>query len=171
MDSPLEQLQKLSQVFRDLGATNPESFASSQLQEGIPQLAHFVFLKQAWENIIDLENIDLWFDHIAQLAEEYPRGLPRQIAEALTPIISKGVSREEIAKLIQLVQYDTLDKLCFMLDDGGFASPLNVRDEEWQPVRWSRIQVDDDGNFVAPISALHEYSNGESPDGKQTGFR
>ena len=43
MDNQSEQLQKLTQIFRDLGATDPESFASFQLKEGLPQLAHFFF--------------------------------------------------------------------------------------------------------------------------------
>ncbi len=49
--------------------------------------------------------------------------------------------------------------LCGLLDDGGFASPLNVKDEDWQPIRLHLIQVNDDDNFVAYIDALHEYAD------------
>jgi hypothetical protein len=55
------ELQRLTEVFRQLGADDPHSYANSQLGEGIPQLAHFVFLKQAWSAIED-EKDTSWID-------------------------------------------------------------------------------------------------------------
>jgi hypothetical protein len=44
----LDNLAQLAAIFRELGAGEPERSANSQLVESIPQLALFVFLKQAW---------------------------------------------------------------------------------------------------------------------------
>jgi hypothetical protein len=43
----VDELQELTELFARLGAPRPESWARSQLEEGIPQLARFVFLRQA----------------------------------------------------------------------------------------------------------------------------
>jgi hypothetical protein len=38
----------LAATFRKLGARDPEGWADSQVEEGIPQLARYLFLRQAW---------------------------------------------------------------------------------------------------------------------------
>lgn len=42
------ELRRLTDVFRQHGARDPESWARSQLGEGIPQLAIFCFTKALW---------------------------------------------------------------------------------------------------------------------------
>jgi hypothetical protein len=49
IDTPLA---KLTALFRKLGARDPESWAQSEISEGIPQLARFLFLRQAWRNVV-----------------------------------------------------------------------------------------------------------------------
>ncbi len=38
---------ELTELFARLGARDPEKWARSQIKEGIPQLARFLFLRQA----------------------------------------------------------------------------------------------------------------------------
>lgn len=40
-----DDLKSLTEIFRQAGAKDPESWASSQIEEGINQLARFSFLK------------------------------------------------------------------------------------------------------------------------------
>jgi hypothetical protein len=53
--------KELAALFRRLGARDPEGWARSQLQEEIPQLARFLFLRQAWRTIIGEEDAT-WID-------------------------------------------------------------------------------------------------------------
>jgi hypothetical protein len=43
----------LTALFEKLGAADPDGWARSQLEEDIPQLARFLFLRQAWRAIVD----------------------------------------------------------------------------------------------------------------------
>jgi len=46
------KLKKLAARFRSLGAEDPESWARSEVQEGIPQLGRFLFLRALWEAVL-----------------------------------------------------------------------------------------------------------------------
>jgi hypothetical protein len=58
-----EELRRLTEQFRAMGAFDPESWAKSQLEEGIPQYGRLVFLQQAWKNIIS-EDDTSWIDQL-----------------------------------------------------------------------------------------------------------
>jgi hypothetical protein len=45
-------LRKLAARFRSLGVNDPESWAQSELQEGIPQLGRAVFLRALWDAVL-----------------------------------------------------------------------------------------------------------------------
>jgi hypothetical protein len=47
-----EDLGDPTERFRQLGAIDPESWARSETDEDIAQLARFVFLRQLWELVI-----------------------------------------------------------------------------------------------------------------------
>jgi len=40
--------KELAALFQKLGARDPDHWARSQVEEGVPQLARFLFLRQAW---------------------------------------------------------------------------------------------------------------------------
>src|SRR5262249_25800627 len=44
--------QELTELFRKLGADDPAGWARSQIREGIPQLARYLFLRQAWRQVL-----------------------------------------------------------------------------------------------------------------------
>ena len=164
--------QTLTRILRRLGATNAESLAQSQLREGIDQLAIFVFLKQAWEHIIDAEHPDEWIDTALAIGAESRDEYWKPQADAIKSVLGRGVSRSELGKFIQCVQYGTLNAMCFLLDGNGFASPLNVAaDEDWPRINWQLHQTDDEGKVLRRLAFLHEFSDGETPDGKQSGYR
>ena len=60
MDPDLEK-SRLADIFRRLGADDPVGWARSQVDEGIPQLARFAFLKDAWAHVLD-EDDATWID-------------------------------------------------------------------------------------------------------------
>jgi hypothetical protein len=56
-----QRIAKLTDVFRRLGADDPKGWAASEIEEGIPQLATFLFLKTAWRYIVS-ENDTTWIE-------------------------------------------------------------------------------------------------------------
>lgn len=45
--------QELTALFRKLGARDPAAWVRSQISENIPQLARFLFLRQAWKLVVN----------------------------------------------------------------------------------------------------------------------
>lgn len=172
MSEEESKLKMLTAIFERLGAHNPESWASSEINEGINQLAIFVFLKQAWENIIDETKFNEWFDLVEEQGKQYPHYFYGELSRALNEVFDAGVSRQQLVPLIQLIQHDMLDSLSGQLDNGGYSSPINVaEDEDWQRVYWRLHQVDEEGNILGSMNCLHEYADGEPPNGRESGFR
>jgi hypothetical protein len=164
------ELQRLSEIFRQLGAVDPQSYASSQLAEGIPQLAHFVFLKQAWAAVED-EKDTSWINKYIEWGkgEKAAKTFWGKLGGALERMRAKGVADEDIAAVVQIMQYLVLGSICGQLDDCD-SSPLNVQGE-WPRVRWTLFQVDDEGKPLQPIGGLHEYADSMDPTGREGGFR
>src|ERR1700683_2577550 len=61
----------LVDLFGRLGAPSPEDWARSQVTEGIPQLARFLFLKQAWSNVVS-EGDTAWIQNEIRSAKLRP---------------------------------------------------------------------------------------------------
>jgi hypothetical protein len=59
--------------FEKLGAGDADGWARSQLEENIPQLARFLFLRQAWRAIVD-EDDSTWITNAITRAESRPHG-------------------------------------------------------------------------------------------------
>jgi hypothetical protein len=77
-----QEINKLAEQFRALGAPDPEGWARSQVLEGIPQYGRFVFLRQAWRSVID-DGDTSWIDYHIQEAERRPRDPGSGIGPAL----------------------------------------------------------------------------------------
>ena len=153
-----EDLRRLADVFRQHGANDPEAWARSQLEEGIPQLAIFCFSKALWEGVVD-ETDDGWIDREIEWAKARPRDPCAQIGPALEEMLAKGVSRQAITDLVRVMQYEQLYHVCSLLD-GARTVDLPVSD-------WTLHQVDEDGEPVAIIDGLHEVLLGMDPTGRE----
>jgi len=148
----------LAEVFRKHGADDPESWARSQLEEGIPQLAIFCFTKALWEGVI-AEGDDGWIDQEIEWAKSRPRDPCAQSGPALEEMLAKGVSRQAITDLVRVFQYSVLFHACSLLD-GSQTVDMPVND-------WALYQVDEDGKPVAIIQGLHEVLLGMDPTGRE----
>jgi hypothetical protein len=145
-------------VFRQNGADDPESWARSQLEEGIPQLAIFCFAKALWQGVID-ENDHKWIDHEIAWAKSRPQASCAQTGPALEEMLAKGVSRQAITNLVRVMQYSVLFHACSVLD-GSRMVELPIND-------WVLHQVDENGRPVAIIQGLHEVLLGMDPTGRE----
>ena len=67
-----QDIHKLTEYFRAWGVRDPEGWARSQVNEDIPQYARLVFLKGAWQTVIDDGNTS-WIDHVIDESKRHPR--------------------------------------------------------------------------------------------------
>ena len=85
-DNQGKKLQKLTKVFDRLGAADPESWARSEIEEGIPQLGRFVFLRALWDTVLRYppESRELAIDvarELCYLLEGRPALIPPEIED------------------------------------------------------------------------------------------
>lgn len=152
------ELRSLTDVFRQAGASDPESWARSQLAEGIPQLAIFSFAKSLWNGVMP-EADDKWIEQEIEVAKLRPSDPCSQSGPALEEMLAKGVTRKAIVDLVRVFQYSALYHACLILD-GTSVEDVPITD-------WKLCQVDEEGNEVALIQGLHEVLLCMDPTGRE----
>jgi hypothetical protein len=151
-------LQELAEIFRRYGADDPEAWARSQLEEGIPQLASFSFARAMWACVVDEED-DRWIDQQIEWAKDRPNDPCAQIGPALSEMLSRGVSRRAIVDLVRVIQYGALYHAASLID-GSRQEDVPIRN-------WALFQGDDDDHLVAVIQGLHEVLLSLDPTGRE----
>jgi hypothetical protein len=135
-------------LFAKYGARDPELWAKSQLEEGIPQLQRFLFLRQAWSQVIDGQD---WVQSWLKAANQSPGSLHATAANAIQRCLEKGVTPGDLTDIVRGVQAELLFQLCYLLEDPMFT------EGELQDLSWGLFEVDGDGDPVGPrMFALHE---------------
>jgi len=158
-----QEIQKLTEHFRALGASDPESLARSQIEEGIPQYARLVFLRQAWQSVI-ADGDTSWIEPQIQQAERRPRQPGAGIGPALKRMLAAGVTREDIAEVVRVMQWGVLARIAYQLEDPGV---VEYSSEETPRVSWTLFEVDNDGQPLHPINGLHESVLDTDPTGRE----
>ena len=115
----------LADLFRRLGARDPDAWAQSQLQEGIPQLARFVFLRQAWR-LLTSQPGRSW---VAALKAQ-PAAIGPEAAAALDRIAAAGVTEEDLTTVVRIIERELLFSFCYLLSDPGDLEP-EISDMAW----------------------------------------
>src|SRR5688500_15480467 len=98
---------KLADLFQRLGARDPDAWARSQLEEGIPQLARFLFLRQAWRAIID-EGDPTWINSAIASADAKPEEPYAGVGHALRKLRGRGATDAELTDLVRGMQAELL---------------------------------------------------------------
>ncbi len=141
--------QELSELFRKLGAVDPEEWANSQIEEGIPQLVRFLFLRQAWTCIVS-EKDPKWITNVIAAADKRPDDPYAGAGQALRKLREKGATDEELTDLVRAMQAEALFGFCYLLEDPGDVEP------EVANISWALVQTDENGEPLAAIPGLHE---------------
>jgi len=149
--------KKLIATFEKLGARDPVEWANSQMREGIPQLARFLFLRQAWKKVLSPAETS-WIDSDLTRDEGGPGG---GIVRALRRAQAASVPREDLAEIVRVKQWELLLQLCYLLDDP------QIEDADIQDVAWGLFQIDEDGKPGQRISGLHESLLETDPTGRE----
>ncbi len=158
-----EEIRQLAEHFRALGARNPESWAESQLEEGIPQYARLVFLRQAWKAVV-ADGDTSWIDKLIAVSARDPDAPGAGIGPALSRILATGASRKDIAEVVRIMQWELLFAFTYLLSDPG---KVEYPSKNLRRVNWALFEVDDNGRPLHPISGLHESVLGTDPTGRE----
>nr|WP_294851683.1 hypothetical protein [uncultured Sphingomonas sp.] len=152
---------ELAAFFKRLGAPNPELWAASQADEGINQLHRFLFLRQAWREVLP-ENDDTWIDRSITHAETNPCAPYSGAGHALKQLIDGGASRPQLTEMVRAMQAELLFSFCYLLDDPQIAMA------ELSDIGWRLVEADEFGepNGV-PIGGLHESVLETDPTGRE----
>lgn len=147
-----QEIKQWTEHFRALGAPDPESWARSQVEEGLPQYARFVFLRTAWQGVVT-DGDTTWMDAHIRESERRPRDPGAGIGPALKRLLAAGVSREDITEVARVMQWGVLASIAYQLSDPGVAQYPN---DETPRVNWTLFEVDEHGQPLHPIDGLHE---------------
>ena len=158
-----DEIKRLTGVFRKLGADDPESWAYSQVKEGIPQLARFLFLRQAWRDIVSADNHH-WIGAYINAFDANPTGPYGGVGWALKRLQAKGATSEELSHLVRGMQAELLFSICYLMEDPGEL------EEEVSDTQWQFFLLDDDGQPFCPIGGLHESVLETDPTGNEAGL-
>lgn len=152
--------RKLVELFRELGARDPEGWAASQVSEGANQLHRFLFLRQAWERVVS-ENNDAWIDQEIANSQRNPGQPFAGVGHALARMQAMGVSREDIVDLTRGMQARLLFDICYLLGDPSIREP-GVED-----LSWALVETNEDFEPTGEsISGLHESVLDTDPTGR-----
>ncbi|MES2695295.1 MAG: hypothetical protein V4773_17600 [Verrucomicrobiota bacterium] len=157
------KIRALADHFKSLGAIDPEAWARSQIQEGIPQYARFVFLRQMWQSVVR-EGETGWIDNEIAAAERNPRDPGASAGPVLQRMLALGISREDIAELTRAMQWQTLAGIACQLDD---SSSVTYPSESTPRVHWALCEVTDKGEVLHTIDSIHESVLDVEPSGRE----
>ncbi|MCW5829020.1 MAG: hypothetical protein KIT79_06860 [Deltaproteobacteria bacterium] len=142
----MEDPKVLADLFSRLGARHPERWAKSQIEEGIPQLARYLFLRQAWKHVVD-PNGDWIADSITTENRDLPGG---NIGPALNRIVAQGATHADINTIVRIKQWELLSRLCHLIDDP------DLEEDEVKSIGWRLFLVNENDEPIEIIPGLHE---------------
>lgn len=154
-----KQVKSLADLFRKLGAQDPESWARSEIEEGIPQLLRFLFLRQAWRNVISDDDAS-WIDRAIARAQVRPDEPYAGVGHALKSLRARGATDREIIDLVRGMQAELLFRFCYLLSDPGDLEP------EVAEVGWALVELSENGE-ARTIDGLHESVLETDPTGRE----
>ncbi len=154
-------IEKLTAIFRRLGARDPEVWAQSQVSEGINQLHRYLFLRQAWSQVIR-DGDSTWIDASIAAAERGRDDPYAGMGHALKRLFAAGASRDDLTDVVRGMQAELLFQFCYLLED-----PM-IEEQDVGDVGW--VLVESDSEFRPTdrkIAGLHESVFETDPTGRE----
>jgi hypothetical protein len=149
--------KELTELFRKLGAPEPENWAHSQIRVGIPQLARYLFLREAWRRIVSPDDRH-WMDEVIP---KDPNGAGGELGPAIDRLLAAGGRLGDITTVVRVMQWWLLAGLCVLIDDpGDFES-------EVADIRWQLFLVDENDYATEEIGSLIESLLQTDPTGRE----
>jgi hypothetical protein len=159
--------EKLASLLRRLGAPDPEAWARSEVDEGIPQLLRFLFLRGMWKGVVR-EDDTSWIEaHVGDSIRD-PNGPLSGVGSALQRLVAGGADPGDLCELVRGMQYETLFHIAYLLDDATAAwDDVRADVPELEDVDWGLWQHNSTGRPVCRIGSLHENALVTDPTGRE----
>ena len=148
----------LIEAFRAMGAADPEALASSQLDDRVPALHRFAFLKRLWDQVADTRSTQ-WIDRTIGQAEGLGADDPQAAAApALQRMLAAGIDPNDILKVVWCAQAEMIYNVASQLDDPDFAVGQLPQHGgmEVEDALWGLFTVNEDGKPKLLIEGFHE---------------
>ena len=160
---PIPKSKKaLVALFTQLGARNPESWAASEVSEGIPQLLRFLFLREAWR-YVQSEDDHSWIDREIDSSKTNARDPYAALGLSLARCRAAGATDQDLTDIARCIQAGMMFSMCNILSNG----PQDVPDE-LEDVAWGLFRLNDSDRPVGPaIDGLHESVLDTDPTGRE----
>jgi hypothetical protein len=149
--------KELAELFGRLGAEEPEMWARSQITEGIPQLARYLFLRQAWREVVSPGDRAWTLD----MRPRDPNAPGGELGPAIDRILAAGVRPEDLTTVVRVMQWRLLSRLCALAEDPG------ILEDEVADVAWQLFLVDENDHPIIPIRGLIESVLETDPAGRE----
>ncbi|HRI67922.1 MAG TPA: hypothetical protein PK156_26975 [Polyangium sp.] len=158
------QLKELTEKFRQLGIEKPEAWAAVQVNEGIPLLPKFYFLKYLWHGIVKEEDTQ-WIDRDIAIAEKNLDAPFIGGALALKSLRAKGATDEELTDVVRNYQMEYMWYFISLLEQGvrpvhDYEPPLE------EQFAWVLIEIDDEFRCLSTLDGLQELAMVLDPTGR-----
>ena len=150
--------KELTEIFRKLGAPDPEEWADSEINEGIPQLARFIFLKGAWEGVVP--DNDEWISNVLRRYKDGEKEPYSGLGRSVKRMIECGVPKKDITEFARCIAAEMIFHIGYLLDDSSIVDGNDFID-------WALVQLDNDGTPIKFISGLHESVLATDPTGRE----
>jgi hypothetical protein len=153
----MRDTRDLVDLFQRLGAPNPAGWARSEINEGIPQLERFLFLRQAWRKVLEDKSIN-WIEEELNTPVDGPGG---GIVDALRSLLDLEIDRVALTTIVRTMQWRLLFDFCYLLGDPA------LDEEGTEHISWGLFQTNEDGEPLKPIAGLHESVLETDPTGRE----
>jgi hypothetical protein len=155
-----DKLARLARLFELAGARDPALWASSEINENIPQLARFLFLRQAWRGVLSEADV-AWIDNQIAASKRDTQAPGAAVGPALERCLATGCSREDLLEIARTAQWELLHSICYLLSDPDIQEP------ELQHISWALVEWDPKGRPGRQIAYLHESVLETDPTGRE----
>jgi hypothetical protein len=137
-----DSLEELIERFRAAGCRDPESWARSEINEGIAQFARFIFLRELWKCALP-QGSRAWISSLELPNDDGRGGALRRLKESTASI-------DDLGELVRAAQVSVVRDVAFMLD--GYAPAGDMVED----VNWGLFELDANGRPAREIGGLHE---------------
>lgn len=158
--TPDAAIEALAQVLDELDVPGARQRAREQLEDGVPHLARYLFLRQAWRLLL-ADGDTRWIEPTIASARAQPDAPFAGVGHALARVREAGARDEDVAEIARGMQAVALYALCRLVDEPTAPEP------ELATVRWALVHLTPDGGVAGPIPALHRSVLETDPTGRE----
>lgn len=158
--TPDDAIAALAQILDELDVPDAALRAREQVEHGVPHLARYLFLRQAWRLLL-ADGDTRWIEPTIASSRAQPDAPFAGVGHALSRLRAAGASDADVTEVARGMQAALLYALCRLVDEPSAPEP------ELAMVRWALVHLGPDGSVAGPIVALHRSVLETDPTGRE----